>query len=54
MIFTYDVTKKFRPMKKLKGHHSRILHMDWSEDGNVLQSSCTSYEILFWDVYAGK
>jgi WD40 repeat protein len=29
-IFTYDVKQKFKPMKRLRGHHSRITHLDFS------------------------
>ena len=54
LIFTYDVKQKFKPMKKLSSHHSTITHMDFSLDGAFLMSNCTSYEILFWDVSAGK
>lgn len=53
-IITYNVENKFKPMKKLKGHHSTITHLDFSLDGSNLMSNCTSYEILFWDVGSGK
>ena len=33
----------------LKGHNSYITHIDFSEDGNFLQSNCGAYELLFWD-----
>jgi len=29
-IITYNVENKFKPMKKLKGHHSTITHLDFS------------------------
>ncbi|DBA04109.1 TPA: hypothetical protein N0F65_004217 [Lagenidium giganteum] len=35
---------------ELKGHSSTVLHMDFSKDGTVLQSTSSSYELLFWDV----
>lgn len=54
MIYLYNVEKKFKPLRKLKGHHSRILHIDFSEGGDVLKSVCTSYEILFFDTSTGK
>lgn len=54
MIFTYDVVNNFKPLKKLRGHHSTIQHFDFSLDGRYLMSNCTSYEILFFDVAAGK
>jgi WD40 repeat protein len=33
-----------------KGHSSAVTHIDWSEDGKVLQSDSESYEHLFWDM----
>ena len=54
MIFTYDVKQNFKPLKKMRGHPSTISHFDFSLDGNVLMSNCTSYNILFFDVNAGK
>lgn len=53
-IFTYSVTKGFKIQAKLRGHHSTITHFDFSVDGNVLQSNCTSYEILYFDTKTGK
>lgn len=54
MIYLYSVEKKFKPLRKLKGHHSCILHIDFTEDGSALKSVCTSYEILFFDTSTGK
>lgn len=54
MIYLYSVEKKFKPLRKLKGHHSTILHIDFTEDGSALKSVCTSYEILFFDTSTGK
>ena len=54
MIYLYNVDKKFKPLRKLKGHHSRILHIDFTESGDCLKSVCTSYEILFFDTSTGK
>jgi WD40 repeat protein len=34
----------------LKGHSSYIQNLDWSRDGNSLQSVCGAYELLFWKV----
>ena len=52
-IFIYDVSNKFKLTRKLKGHHSTILHIDYSENSQYIQSNCSSYEILFFDVNAG-
>ena len=54
MIYLYNVEKRFKPLRKLKGHHSTILHIDFTEDGSALKSVCTSYEILFFDTSTGK
>jgi echinoderm microtubule-associated protein-like 6 len=54
MIYLYSVEKRFKPLRKCKGHHSRILHIDFSEDGEFMKSVCTSYEILFFDSNTGK
>ena len=38
-----------RPVKRLRGHTSYITGMDWSFDGQCLQSTCGAGEILhFW------
>jgi microtubule-associated protein-like 6 len=54
MILTYDVTKKFKPLKKLRGHSSTILHIQFSIDSEKLLSTCKAYEILFYHVEDGK
>ena len=35
---------------KLRAHQSFITNMDWSCDGNYIQSNCGAYEYLFFDV----
>lgn len=54
MIFTYNAAANYKPMKKLRGHHSTITHLDFSMDGQFLMSNCTSYEILFFNLQTGK
>ncbi len=41
-------------MHRLKGHSSTITHLDWSYDGRLLRSTCAAYELLCWDVEAGR
>ena len=50
-IYMYNTTgpKKFRKVKPMLKHSSAITHIDWSEDGQNIQSNCQAYEILFWD-----
>ena len=50
MIFVYDVSSKFKTFKRLKGHHSTIKHIDYTENSASIQSVCGSYEILFFDL----
>lgn len=53
-IITYDVTRNYAPMKRIKSHHSTVTHLDFSMDNSALMSNCTSYEILFHDMNTGK
>jgi len=34
---------------KVKKHSSYITHIDFSEDGDYLHSTCGAYELLFWN-----
>lgn len=54
MIITHDVNRKFAPLKKMRGHSSTILHLQFSLDGQTLLSTCRAYEILFFNVGSGK
>ena len=54
LIITYDVTQTYKPLKKIRGHHSTITHLDYTQDSAALMSNCTSYEILFHDLSTGK
>lgn len=45
---------EMRYLKRLRGHVSYITHLDWSADNQLLQSTCGAYEILYWNVSAGK
>ena len=49
-VFIYDVEQKYKRLKKMKGHTSRVTHIDWSESGDYTQSNSTSYELLYHDV----
>ncbi|TNV87854.1 hypothetical protein FGO68_gene13813 [Halteria grandinella] len=44
----------FKGIINFKKHSSRILHCDWSLDGNFLMSMCTSYNLLFSEARTGK
>ena len=47
-INVYDATKEFQHLGKCTGNSSVILHIDYSEDGSVIQSCSQSYELLFY------
>lgn len=42
------------PLHRLKGHSSYLTHIDWSRDEALLRSTCGAYELLLWDLSAGK
>lgn len=54
MIFLYSADKNFKPLRKLKGHSSTILHLDFSMDGTILKSTCQAYEILFFSINSSR
>jgi hypothetical protein len=41
-------------LRRLRGHTSYIKQVDWSADNRLLRSCCGSYELLHWDVGAGR
>ena len=49
-IYIYDASKGYKRKAILRGHHSTITHLDFTEDGDALQSNCTSYELLYFDL----
>jgi len=54
LIFIYDVSKNFTLLKKMKGHVSRVTHLDFSEDSQIMQSNSTSYDLLYHSISSGK
>lgn len=40
----------YRRIAHLKGHSSRILHLDWTTDGRCLQTCGQDYHLLFWEI----
>ena len=53
-IFIYECKNKYKLVKKLKGHSSRVTHIDWSEDGEFIQSNSQSYELLYHSIDNGQ
>ena len=53
-IFLYNAKKKYNLLKKLRGHTSRVNHIDWSKDNEFIQSCSSSYELLYHSIDNGK
>jgi len=49
-IYLFGMTQGMKRMGICKGHSAAITHIDFSNDGAVLQSNCLAKEILFWNV----
>ena len=48
------VGASYRRIHSCRGHSSSVLHVDWSSDGNYLQTCCARCELLFWDAQTGE
>lgn len=53
-IYFYDVLKGFAKKQVFKKHSSYVAHIDFSSDGNYVQSTCGAYELLFSEVKTAK
>ena len=53
-ILLYDTKKRYNLIKKMRGHTSRINHLEFSEDGEFIQSCSLSYILLYHSVKTGK
>ncbi|CAM9721568.1 unnamed protein product [Ectocarpus sp. 4 AP-2014] len=42
--------KVYRRIAHLKGHSSRVLHLDWTEDGRFVHTCGQDYHLLHWDI----
>lgn len=52
-IYVYN-TSDYAAKAKCRGHNGRVLHMDFSSDGQYLISNCSAGDMLFWDVEKGE
>ena len=52
-IYIYTVPE-FKRTAVIKKNTSFITHIDWSEDGQALQSNSGDYNLLFWNANDGK
>jgi len=54
MIDIYNcVADNYTRLARCRGHSSTVLHLDWSANSRVLQSSCAARELLYWDTWWG-
>ena len=53
-IITYDVSRNYAPLKRIKSHNATVSHLDFTEDSSALMSNCNAYEILFHDMSTMK
>ena len=48
VIILCNVKKDYKPSRKaLTAHNAAIIHLDWSNDSQILRSNCLAYELLF-------
>lgn len=54
-ILLYEVKQNFKiSEKKLKGSQSKITHLDFSENGKILQINNENAELIYYDLKIGK
>lgn len=53
-MYVYDVLNGFSRRHIFKKHSSYLTHIDFSSDGNFIQSTCGAYELLFSEVQNGR
>eukprot|EP00873_Tetraselmis_striata_P042208 jgi/Tetstr1/462472/TSEL_007468.t1 len=47
-IYVYNVSKGYSKVGRCVGHSSSVIHLDWSADSAVIQSSDTAKELLYF------
>lgn len=50
VICICDATDGYKAKGVIKKHNAAVTYLDWSKDGESLQSNCGAYELLFHDV----
>ena len=53
-IDLYDVFAGYQHVARCSGHSSYVTHVDWSNDGQLLQSNDGAYEIMWWNANTGR
>jgi WD40 repeat protein len=52
-IYVYN-TGDYAAKAKCRGHTGKVIHLDYSVDGQFLRSNCTAGDLLFWEVDKGQ
>jgi WD40 repeat protein len=52
-LYVYN-SKDFAARARCRGHSGKVLHVDFSNDGQYLMSNCSNGELLFWDAEKGE
>ena len=47
-------TTQYTFAHRMSGHSASVICMDWSSNSALLQSNCSNYEIIYWDVEKGS
>ncbi|EAR94433.2 HELP domain protein (macronuclear) [Tetrahymena thermophila SB210] len=53
-IYIFNVNDNYTKTAVCKGHQSFITSLDWSRDGQFIQSNCGAYEYLFFNAMDGQ
>ncbi|XP_078356309.1 echinoderm microtubule-associated protein-like 2 isoform X2 [Oculina patagonica] len=56
-VYIYELQNEGKSVSlkvRCKGHTSSVSHLDWSKNGEKLQSTSRDYELLFWDPLQGE
>jgi WD40 repeat protein len=54
IIYIYDPSNKFALKYSLKGHVSRVTHLDFDLNSEVIQSCSSSYDLLYHSLSNSK
>jgi WD40 repeat protein len=54
VVVLLDVTDGYKPKGLLKASNSFLTHIDWSQDGQCIQTNDGAYELLFYHIDEGE
>eukprot|EP00602_Paraphysomonas_sp_CaronLab_P006133 CAMPEP_0185021562 /NCGR_PEP_ID=MMETSP1103-20130426/4257_1 /TAXON_ID=36769 /ORGANISM="Paraphysomonas bandaiensis, Strain Caron Lab Isolate" /LENGTH=2261 /DNA_ID=CAMNT_0027553167 /DNA_START=29 /DNA_END=6811 /DNA_ORIENTATION=- len=52
-IYVYN-TGDYAAKAKCRGHTGKVIHVDYSVDGQFIRTNCTAGDLLFWDADKGQ